>query len=315
MDAVDIKILRTMGLRPYGQSPQNSQAFKPSYIAKQIGVEPKTVKARLKSMQKEGFICFYQIYPNFKHLGINGAGYLFELAEEEQKPEAIKRAAMLDGLLEAHDFLGSKLCIDLSYRSNPDLERKLKLLSEFTGGVRATPFYRRYMPAVERPLSLLDWRILKALRHDALQPLSMVASQLKVSLKTVKRRFDRMAREGSFFIAPALDPGKSKGMMLFELLVYTHRDADNLTIQKILKAAEENYLFHYVPISQTLGNFDMLLFAESTGEIERIRQETRKIAGVSKVDALVLQGWHDFTGWIDAAMQEKIDSLVQNRKF
>src|SRR3990170_3117538 len=67
MDSLDLKIVREMGFRPYGNRPQDPEAFKPSYLAKRTGVEPETVKARLARMEETGFIRFYQVYPNFRH--------------------------------------------------------------------------------------------------------------------------------------------------------------------------------------------------------------------------------------------------------
>ena len=314
MDTTDIKILRIMGLRPYSHVPQNTKVFKPSYIAEKIGLDPKTIKIRIKRMEKAGIIHFYQIYPNFRHLNVNGAGYLFRVKDEDRKLKLIKLIENVAGLTEVHNFLGKDLCVDINFHTNNDLSKKLRILSEFIGDAKPTPFYHRHMPTINRKLSLLDWRILKALRYNALRSLDKVAAQLKVSLKTVKRRLDRMAKEGSFFIVPALDLSKAKGLILFELLIYTSQHADNLTIQRILKTTEENYVYHYLPISQTLGNFDMILFAESTAEIGQLRQAVCKIHGVEKADALILQGWSDFTGWIDSAVQEKIDVLVQNRE-
>ena len=312
MDAVDIKILRIMGLRPYSHEPQNIKVFKPSYIAEKIGLDQKTIKTRIKRMEKAGIISFYQIYPNYRYLNVNGAGYLFQVKDEVQKPKVIKLIENIAGLTEVHNFLGKDLCVDLTYHTNNDLSKKLHILSEFIGDAKPTPFYHRYMPAINRKLSLLDWRILKALRYNALRPLDKVAAQVKVSLKTVKRRLERMGREGSFFINPALDLSKAKGLILFELLIYTNQHADNITIQSILNTTENHYVYHYLPASQTLGNFDMILFAESAADIGQLRQAVCKIKGVEKANALILQGWSDFTGWIDSAMQEKIDAIVQN---
>jgi len=67
MDSLDLRIVREMGFRPYGNRPQDPEAFKPSYLAKRTGVEPETVKARLARMEETGFIRFYQVYPNFRH--------------------------------------------------------------------------------------------------------------------------------------------------------------------------------------------------------------------------------------------------------
>ncbi len=306
MDPLDVKIIRTMGLRPYGHSPQGTDRLKPSYIAARLGVEPETVKARLARMEKTGFIRFYQVYPNFRHFGLRASAYLFRIPDEDRKSEAIRRVEPIDGLVEIHNFLGAEMCVDLSYKAPLDLSKKLRLLADITGDAGSVHFYDRYMPEVERPLTALDWRILKALRYRARRPLADVAKETKVSLKTVRRRFDGMAEEGSFFIVPAVDPGKAAGIILYELLFYTNPDADRVTVDRILEKCAERYIYHYVPASQALGNFDVLLYAESTGEIEEMRLRGREVSGVARVSALVFRGWAEYTDWIDAAIEDRI---------
>ena len=304
-----MKILRTMGFRPYGSRPQDPGHFRPSYIAQHLGVEPETVKARLARMEEAGFIRFYQVYPNFRHLGLEDSAYLFRVPDDDRKAEAIRRVEPVDGLVEIHNFLGPEMCVDLSYRSPHDLSRKLRLLSDFTGDAAPDRFYDRRMPEVTRTLTPLDWRILKSLRHRARRPLAEVADEVGVSLKTVRRRYDRMAREGSFFVVPAVDPGKAAGILLYELLFYTTPDADESTVRRILQALEERYIYHYAPASQALGNFDALLYAESAGEIEEMRQRARAIPEVVKVVPLVFRSWAEYTNWIDAAIDERIRAV------
>src|SRR3990170_8059123 len=197
MDSLDLRIVREMGFRPYGTRPQDPMRFKPSYLAKRTGVEPETVKARLARMEDAGFIRFYQMYPNFRHFGLHGSAYLFRVPDDDRKAEAIEKVEPIEGLVEIHDFFGPEMCVDVSHRGPEDLSRKLRLLAEFTGDAAPIPFYERQMPSVRRALTPLDWRILKALRRRGRRPLAEVADEVGVSLRTVRRRFDRMAAEGS----------------------------------------------------------------------------------------------------------------------
>ena len=306
MDSLDLKIVRTMGFRPYGPRAMAVDHLKASYIAAQIGVEPETVKARLARMETAGFIRFYQVYPNFRHLGLDATAFLFRIPDEDRKASAIARIEPIDGLLEVHNFLGPEMCVDLSHRNPTDLSKKLRLLAEFTGDAAPVRFYERHMPTVDSTLTPLDWRILKALRYRARRPIAEIAQETGVGVRTVRRRLDRMTAEGSLFIVPAVDPGRAPGVLLYELLFYTTPDADASALRRVLGACEERYLYHYVPASQALGNFDVLLFAESTGEIEETRRRCRDIAGVAKVSALVFRGWTEYTDWIDAAIDERI---------
>ena len=208
--------------------------------------------------------------------------------------------------MEIHNFLGPEMCVDLSHRGPEDLSRKLRLLAEFTGDAAPTRFYERQMPSVARSLTPLDWRILKALRYKGRRPLSEVADEVGVSLRTVRRRFDRMAAEGSFFVVPAIDPGKAPGILLYELLFYLKPDAAESVPAQVLRTLDDRYVYHYIPSSKALGNFDVLLYAESAGEIEEVPQKARALPGVAKVTALVFRGWTEYTDWIDAAIEERV---------
>jgi DNA-binding Lrp family transcriptional regulator len=158
---------------------------------------------------------------------------------------------------------------------------------------------------VDRPLSRLDWQIIKALRNRATRPLGEVADEVGASAKTVRRRHARMAAEGSFFAVPAVDASRAPGVIMYELLFYTAPDAGRGAVAKILDLLRDRYLYHYVPASESLGNFDVLLAAQSAGEIEQMRQAGGKIPGVVKVSALVFRGWAEHSAWLDAAIDER----------
>ncbi|HEX9708984.1 MAG TPA: AsnC family transcriptional regulator, partial [Candidatus Thermoplasmatota archaeon] len=277
MDPLDLKILRSMGVRPYGPKPSDPESLRVARVAKAIGVEPETVRARLARMEQSGFLRCYQVYPNLAHLGLQGSAYLFRVADDDKKADAIEKAALVDGLTEVHNFLGAEMCLDLAYRSPAELSRKLKLLSEITGDRAPERFYDREMPRVSRPLAPMDWRILKALRGRAKRPLGEVAEEVGASVKTVRRRHARMGAEGSFFAVPAVDASRAPGVILYELLFYTSPGAARSAVPRILELLRERYLFHYVPASESLGNFDVLLAAPSAGEIEEMRQAGAKV--------------------------------------
>lgn len=300
VDATDIRIVREMGLRPYGPRPQDPESVRDAAIARRLALDLKTVKARIERMSEVGFLRGHQIVPNLGHFGLEAAGYLYRITDADRKRDALKRIEVTDGLLEVHDFLGAEACIDLAYRSPDELSVKLREIGESVGDRAPVRFYDRTLPRVTRELSALDWRIIRSLRGRAHRPLAEVADELGVTLKTVRRRFDRMAREGSFFVAPMLDPSRATGLVLFELLVYTTPDAAHDTQRNVLSALDENHVYHYTPASRSLGNFDVLLFGESVATVERLRAAARSVPGVARVDPLLFQGWIDRSEWMDA---------------
>jgi DNA-binding Lrp family transcriptional regulator len=99
MDQLDFKIFRTLGLRPSGNESGDFNRINPWVIAKKLGVDGNTVKMRLAKMKRSGFIKYFQIYPNYRLLGIGGGGaYLFELDDPERKNATINQCALVDGV-------------------------------------------------------------------------------------------------------------------------------------------------------------------------------------------------------------------------
>lgn len=308
MDATDIRIVREMGLRPYGAKPRDPEAVREAEIARRLAVDVKTVKARVDRMREAGFLRGYQIVPNLRHLGLAAAGYLYRIADPDAKREALAHVGKTEALLEIHDFLGAHACVDVAFRNADELAGKLRAIGEITGDRAPERFYDRVLPTVPHALSPLDWRIIAALRGRADRPLAEVATEVGVTLKTVRRRFDRMAAEGSFFVVPMLDPARATGLLLFELLVYTIPDAPASTQAQVLAALDENYVYHYAPASRSLGNFDVLLFGESVAEVDRLREAARRVPGVARVDALLFQGWMDFSSWMDGRIAAEAEA-------
>lgn len=296
-----------MGIRPYDRRPKSPDALKPSNIAQEVGTSVVTAKERIARMEEIGVIAGYQVYPNFRHLGMGARGYFFRVHAEGRKREVVEEMSGLDGLLELHDFHGSGVCADFAFHGANELTTKLAYLSRHSGDLNPQRFYDRHMPAVQQRLSTLDWRILQALRGRARRPLAEVAEAVGISGRTVKRRYETMAREGSFFVVPMLNPAKAEGLILFELLFYLHQPTNAATINAILREFDERRVYTYRPASPELGNFDMLLFAKSSEEVERLRQRAAAIPGVAKAEAWLFQGFFDHGAWIDEALAQRAD--------
>lgn len=302
VDALDVRIIRAMGIRPYDRRAKPPDALKPSTLAKAVDTSVVTVKERVARLEEIGVIAGYQIFPNLRHLDLGARGYFFRIRTEDGKGDVVDEMAGLKGLLELHDFLGGGVCADFAFHGAEDLAGKLAYLSQKSGDANPQRFYDRHMPAVKRRLSPLDWRILAALRGRARRPLAEVAEAVGVSGRTVKRRYETMAREGSFFVVPLLNPAKAEGLILFELLFYLRDRAGAATTNAIIRDFDESRVYTYRPASPELGTLDMLLFAKSSEEVERLRRQAARIPGVAKAEAWLFQGFFDHSAWIDDAI-------------
>jgi DNA-binding Lrp family transcriptional regulator len=214
----------------------------------------------------------------------------------------------LDGVVGLYAFLGGVLCVMVTSRSPADLERKLRVLVGLAGEGKLAKFYDLTMPTVGRPLSNLDWRIIQALRGDAMKPLPKVAKDVGVSAKTVKRRFDQMSEEGSFFVTPQLDPSQAEGVLLFYLGFYFDSEGGRGVVPAIHKAYDSVYISYDAPQNIELGSYALMVAANSMGEVEKLRKKGAQIRGVAKVAPWLFRDVQEKYDWIDEAIAERVKS-------
>ena len=305
MDQLDFKIFRTLGLRPSGNQRGDSNRLNPWVIAKKLGVDGNTVKLRLAKMKKSGFIRYFQIYPNYRLLGIGGgSAYLFELDDPERKNAIINQCALVDGVTEITNFVGNEVCIDFTYHDPKDESRRLKLLLGLTNCKRAEKFYDRVMPPVRFELSNTDWRIIKSLRYNAFKPLSKVAQELGLSTKTVRRRFQRMIDNNAVVIVPAIQPGDVPNTITHVLLLYFKEShVRERALSEALHLFEDKY---FLIDTTSEGNAMLGLVAQTLAETEENFISSRKIEGVRNVKMLILKETQDFSEWVDQEIETKI---------
>lgn len=308
MDTLDVAIIRAMGIRPYERVPKPLDVLQPARIARATGASVNTVKDRIRRMTDSGIIAGYHAVPNLQHLGLRAEAYYLRFADDAAKDAAMPHVAGLDGLLEFHDFMGRGACADLAFHDDAEKGRKLALLSGWSGDVEPRRFYSREMPRIERPLTRLDWRIIRGLRADPRALPADVAPRVGASARTVKRHLQRMAAEGSIFLVPAVDPSKADGLFIFELLVYLREGSGPRPMAALRDAFRDEHVYAYVPASAELGHFDMLLFARTSAEVEALRHRAEQVEGVVKAEAWLFRAFLGFPAWLDAAIEKAAEA-------
>src|SRR5687767_945798 len=125
VDALDVRIIRAMGIRPYERAPKPLDALQPTRIARLTGSSVNTVKDRIAAMTATGIIAGYHAVPNLQHLGLRGEAYHLRFPTDDAKDAAIPRILGTEGLLELHDFLGKGACADFAFRDDAELRARL----------------------------------------------------------------------------------------------------------------------------------------------------------------------------------------------
>lgn len=300
MDAVDIRLLRAMGLLPFAQ-PRTAKDLRPGAWARRARVSPKVQRERIARLREDGIIAGFEAYPNLDHLGLRWTTFHFRLPPRTPKRRAMAAVEAVDGVVAVMNFLGTDLCVDVLYADADDRARRLKVLRSLTGA-QWSEWYDNRMPPARAPLEPLDWRILAALRGRADRPTREVAEEIRVSEKTAKRRFAAMLAAGDVDVVPMLDLGRIPRTIPFALLYRIPPPQVPRAARAILAEHEERYLWAWRPPVDELATFVVVLCAERTQQIEEIREQAEERSGATSVEAIVPCGSIETPGWLDAAV-------------
>lgn len=304
MDALDLQILDTMGYTPWGQRPKDPDLLRPSVIADELDVTPETVRERIKGLEVAGVIDTWEAYPNPRHADLSAGGWAFRPPVEIDVDATIEEASLVDGVLEILTYQGPFIVVALAFQDASERDRRLKLLGNRFEDPDPMHVFDPPMPEVDEELDRVDWQIIGALRGQARRPLREVAEEVDVSYRTVKRRFDRMSREGSLFVVPRVDLSRVSGILPFTLVAVLEDDADLDTVNALSHRFEDRSLHELLPTEPAGALVAMGMHAETTGEMDEVVQAAREMEGVDRAFGLLSRG-RVSTDWLDARIAQR----------
>jgi DNA-binding Lrp family transcriptional regulator len=306
VDATDVRIFCEMAFKYANYTAFTERHASPTEISKKLGLGEKTVRLRVRKMEEEGFIKYYQAIPNLALFGLKSATmYAFEADDVPSKSEKINYLRGAPWVLEITDLLGPIFTATLAGASNEavqtiadgitsklSLKRQLKLLDH---------------NAVDPPLSptKLDWQIIQKLRYDALCSSKEISKALSITYRMAEYRITRLLESRAFFIKALIDARKQKGLIFYILTFYVD-PAKQLVLSTNLRKmfGEKLWLILTPKEGVIVGN----LFAYTAGEPEEALIESLKLEGAKQGSLVILKEWIECErpNWIDNLIEEKI---------
>ena len=227
MDAHDVRIFCALGVSGPPDSIVTSRPLGIGRVARSLGLDEKTVRVRLRRLEREGFIKYYQAAPDLALLGMRAeVTCRFEAVNVATKLGAIAFARGIHGMVEALDFLGTSFVVTVagpSFEAAVDAQRSIAHrfeLDRFEQG-------RRELHPSAAALLPLDWRIVQRMRYDARAPLSDVAASLGLTPRMVRYRLDRIRPTDAVTIRPMIDARRLNGLLVYRLVVTRKPDGDD----------------------------------------------------------------------------------------
>jgi DNA-binding Lrp family transcriptional regulator len=191
-------------------------------MARALGVSAGTIRNRVRGMTDTGFLQGMMSYVNPNALGLSAAAYTIEVAPTLSKETVIRRLSRVEGVIFFENFRGNLLGIGLLGEAQHDLDRSRARIDRIA---RSTPVLltRVPFPPCTGRLTSQDWETVRSLMKGDRRGYSELARELKVSIRTVKRRIARLVGIGAMFTFPRMDYRRISGGVTAELLV-TYRD-------------------------------------------------------------------------------------------
>ncbi|HZW54964.1 MAG TPA: hypothetical protein VFF30_01605 [Nitrososphaerales archaeon] len=279
MDALDIRILReltqaqsVLPARPGLGSPYRE-------IAKRLRISAGTARNRIKNMYHSGVLTGTSAYANPRLLGLEVGAYALDVSNSLPKQDVIEKLKLIEGMLFIQNFHGSMIGLAFAYENQRNLQRKLALFKGIAGtadGVFSQVEYPTCTSA--SALSFLDWMLIARLtRGDGFRSYSQLAREMRISVRTLKRRLARLVTTRALLSVPTMDYRAITGSVPADVLVsFTSREQRVDAEKKILELLGEVMI--YAGAWADFGLYSTILakIVTATELVERIR----KIHGV-----------------------------------
>lgn len=307
MDGVDLQIMRRMGLAPFLTWPHPPASIKPAALARSLGTSTDTIKRRLAALRKAGVFHGTQVFPNPRLLGLRMASFHFRLGAAVRRLVPPGAVTKVPGVLGVFDMVGGDRCVDVAFADDGSRD---VVRSELAGllGAESSHFVDYASPA-PTAMTVLDWRIIQALRRAPETSLEEAADKLGVSLRTVKRRFDRMAKDGCLDVIGLWDPGAIQGHLLVDLVFHLAPEAGRPELAAVLNAFRSRWVGQWSPPDQRLGALTLVVVAGSSRELEDYRREGESLPFVERCEVLVLEAARENWEWLDQEIARRAGDI------
>jgi Lrp/AsnC family leucine-responsive transcriptional regulator len=135
-------------------------------------------------------------------------------------------------------------------------------------------------------MDTVDTQILTELIKDAQMPFSKISQKIGVSRETVRKRFEKMKKEGVIDRITVLIDGRKIGEQGTAFLMLTFlRGTDKKTVFQKLQTVPDVCL-----VTELMGDFDFFVWARirDIQQIGQIVSDIRKYEGIDRIETLLL---------------------------
>ncbi len=313
MDAKDVRIFCEIAFKGLDYDSFTDRRVSPSAIGRKLGLDEKTVRVRVKKMEDEGFIKYYQAIPNLALFQLKTVNtYRFEALNIATKHRVTEYVQKLPFIVEAIDYLGKVVSVSISGTSIEEVNQVAFGLAnrfELYKWIVGSQIIKEPSAVPDR----LDWQIIQELRYDALSGIKELSGSLSITPRMAEYRIQKLLDSGILLVRAITDSQKQQGLIFYELEI----SVDETKQYEIIKKLSETYAEKLLSVRSLSGGVLLVnLFAFTLSEPEEAYVNSLKLAGVRSSSLFIFKQTVEpkRPNWVDHLIEQKIAASSSSPK-
>lgn len=287
MDELDVKILRAL-ISERAVAPSNAKVRSSlRAIAARLRADDATVSHRYKKLLESGFLSVWSLLVNPAFFGYGLIDVMVDVQPESGKSDMIRKLKLINEITGLVSFYGKAISIVMMYNGDESRSRTIELISRITNAEKIRQSRMPLPHSETKILTETDVAIIHSLSNNARKSSFLVAKELRLSSKTVRKRVDRLRKENTIFTFPILNIEGIPGLIPIQIsYTYTNSDAKALVDRAVLSHYDANYLTGGFGDPET---GQVVLAADATRDMQKSLDWAKSQPGIAsaRVDILV----------------------------
>jgi DNA-binding Lrp family transcriptional regulator len=253
-------------------------------MARDLGVDQSTVRARMRRFQDSGVLKDWSLGINPGNHGLH-VGQVWLGVQDSDKTAVVKSLLSSNDVERVCNYFGPILSFIFLFQGGTDPQPRLaKILGRAGPGV--TVLSQEIIPIPSLPLKDMDASIIQSLQGDPWKSYRRVAKEVKASSRTIARRVAKMSEEGAIYMLPVVDLKALQGVIPAELVVeYSSSKYKGPATARIVSRIGVDLVFS--DVKGPHGYFAVLVV--NLSQLEQLAESCRKEQGVKGIRVGALQ--------------------------
>jgi DNA-binding Lrp family transcriptional regulator len=312
LDAKDVRIFCEIAFKGLDYDSFTDRRVSPLAIGRKLGLDEKTVRVRVKKMEDDGFIKYYQAMPSLALFQLKNMNtYRFEALNIATKRRVIEYVQELPFIVEAIDYLGQVVSVSISGTSSEEIDQVASGLAsrfELYKWILGSRIIREPVSVADR----LDWQIIQELRYDALSGVKELSESLSITPRMIEYRIKKLLGSDMLLVRAIISSQKQQGLIFYELEMSVDETKQYEVIKRLGEIyAEKLWSVRTLAAGVLLANF----FAFTLAEPEEAYVNTLKLEGVKSCSLFIFKETVEpkKPNWMDRLIEQKIVSSSKSR--